>query len=1650
MSSIQLLAPNHSLEQRVNDYMKPFHTATCQEHLIGALHQLPRSSTFPREESSIREQVALRLLQEVIVMGAEEQEALDACLVTCGPLEALSACATTLQEIASRNKPKKKKKKAQVPSSVESPSILETALRTIRRWLVKGVSFPPVYDSSNSYEDRCWVEKVTVALALPSPQGNNNNNHQSSKANNADSNSPLVQACFESITKLVLMLPVQISNACHALSLQLPTWAISSRYNPRIIEGALSMALYQQEIGESSYSASYFKLLVQHMVRSRNPDDVALGLYKFHERHYRNDKHRNEYPSQPKALCHLLLQLHRSTLSPRESAHLLRSIMISSIPRQSHATKIATAQLTELWQRHLFPYMELSCRPILVASRRVREAFVRLLVLSPTSVLSEEWPDRLLCHCVASLLANPVPLVSEKTDKTLSAAGANDNWSESSSESSSDATTSDSDSGSSDDGSTANPQNVALQHHAWLAKHVQEVIATWSLAVFVRQTDYQLQRHVTNFLLSGMCFLQLQHTELAGLGGTGASKGGPPMSELVSGLLEGVTVRLESSIPAIRKDGMMIAERLAQKMGQELQFEELDQERSMMEDDEVTFLQSVMTASEFPSHYCGRVVDNTMPDTAHLAKPPRTHQQAPPLLEQRRDQQSLLLKQQQQQQQQAERPNYHCKKKGRKKEKEERRKRRQAKREGKSETRILDAVFGNNIVTSSTYRPSESRTVHQPPCDSYEDSYSEGYGVDIGIDSHLQPEPTRPPQHYPLYSQLHYQGKGQHSVPSDPRMASRRQANPYRNDYRIQGKPNEHSRNTTDSYDNSTSQEMEGGEPELLRSNAPLHMLQQRVSSRQEAFEKPGHGQRMQSHYYDSHQQQAFHDEHVQHHQLPPQTEVQMQPQSTMHGHNQVRFSSEQRHHHQRGFHDEYVQQNQILPHAEVQMMQPQISIHGDSDVRYSGPKQHLPPEYTAPQLIDMGHREHEQLQHPTGFNGADQISSFYHEKEQFVQTPPYVTQPEVYYIDQNAGDHEGKSGNQVAWDNRQVDNGQHVTWDNREYVIPEPKDVQQDFYWQTQKKQQRRQQHYKQQQAVELQLRRQHQQHQKHKQQERELEQKATVGIAAKVSSNQETPLPPGNQETQFQQPAVNEMDDNEDDSKEADLVENANEDDNGVAACWTHKEVEMVLENDPPQHSQLSPLPRSPSPRHTKSPAKSPERITKPVQAGSPRHVPDTENKSRDTPSSQSDRGGDVPSLIFAMVEDENECEREEVQEMGGKYDDDNAGNDGRDLTGEMDTEGKQNDRVIPNGKPPLSPRSQGHYHYNYRKKKKQPSLSSSETPNNRDSLTSVRSRKHPQVDPEEIDARILAAAYDHESVASTNSAPSLSVYSSSSSDFSLSLNGDQARTEASHRATRPPKRASPNAYEHMRNKYQQASNPRHRSPIILDGRTPNAPNKRVLGALVDPDAIYNSDEEDDYDDDDDEYYDDDYDENSGTSDDEVSYTDGNSYTEEDEYDEEDSVWEESGHLNAYDVEDDEEDIRETKRPRYLRDCLALLRAQDSDKSSRSKHESALKWLPRILQHKEKPTDLPDLAVPLALELMRMENKFNLENFEDDKLVSVISLTVQEPLAVGQRLILLLWEDIAFMDRLDVLTVLSEAAFDLSGNKELEQWQKAAVSQA
>ena len=260
-------------------------------------------------------------------------------------------------------------------------------------------------------------------------------------------------------------------------------------------------------------------------MRHRGGEDVALGLYHYYENRSAKDDENNR---QEQELSYLLRATNLQHLVPRESAVLCRALIrhvLSSINSTTIDPRVP-------W-RH--SWIEIACQPVLAASRDICDAVVRLMVLSQSSVLKDDDSNRLLCHALASLLGHTIQ-VDGDDESDLS------------------------DSEEAEDGCTV---RVADR---FLRRYLTEVATTWSETVFIRpQTDQKIQRHFTFFLLSALLLL------------TGKEEN--PSSNVVAVILEGVTERLNSPIDRIRKVGMHVGETLAVRLGQELKFEELNDER---------------------------------------------------------------------------------------------------------------------------------------------------------------------------------------------------------------------------------------------------------------------------------------------------------------------------------------------------------------------------------------------------------------------------------------------------------------------------------------------------------------------------------------------------------------------------------------------------------------------------------------------------------------------------------------------------------------------------------------------------------------------------------------------------------------------------------------------------------------------------------------------------------------------------------------------------------------------------------------------------------------------------------------------------------------------------------------------------------------
>ena len=128
------------------------------------------------------------------------------------------------------------------------------------------------------------------------------------------------------------------------------------------------------------------------------------------------------------------------------------------------------------------------------------------------------------------------------------------------------------------------------------------------------------------------------------------------------------------------------------------------------------------------------------------------------------------------------------------------------------------------------------------------------------------------------------------------------------------------------------------------------------------------------------------------------------------------------------------------------------------------------------------------------------------------------------------------------------------------------------------------------------------------------------------------------------------------------------------------------------------------------------------------------------------------------------------------------------------------------------------------------------------------------------------------------------------------------------------------------------------------------------------------------------------------------------------------------------------------------YLRVCLELLLASDADKDAHDKQLAALKSVPRIVL--TNPVDACDVCGPLLRELLRLNNNFNMEEFDTLRDCAVQSLLVTYPEIAAP---VLAWaveeESFSISMRIFAIASLSKAAFSLSGLLNIKQVPEAEV---
>ena len=151
-------------------------------------------------------------------------------------------------------------------------------------------------------------------------------------------------------------------------------------------------------------------------------------------------------------------------------------------------------------------------------------------------------------------------------------------------------------------------------------------------------------------------------------------------------------------------------------------------------------------------------------------------------------------------------------------------------------------------------------------------------------------------------------------------------------------------------------------------------------------------------------------------------------------------------------------------------------------------------------------------------------------------------------------------------------------------------------------------------------------------------------------------------------------------------------------------------------------------------------------------------------------------------------------------------------------------------------------------------------------------------------------------------------------------------------------------------------------------------------------------------------------------------------------------DSSFDEDDEFVPFDLTDNEQDLFPVPAPFYLTECLSMLRSPESDKETYDRHHISLKTLPALL--KSFPPDLPDLAIPLTNDILHLENKFDMPNFEGMRMDCLIQLIISEPILLGEYLVKeKVFEDgLSLSTRLEVLEILATMSEKLCGSEELK----------
>ena len=348
-----------------------------------------------------------------------------------------------------------------------------------------------------------------------------------------DKSAMLGEAFVDGVVASLFRIPVLTANACQGQRVVFPEWANRARFVTSLVMVALG--LVSDDPDEAGF-VLYLQAIFRRGLQAGTHDALAVALlqrFNDHEGEASNNSSRM-------SLVRIFQMAMSGVRSPRDKVFLLRSMLQHSLTIHVARTnnKGSTASLGGLPSQ-----MKRFVVPVLDSSESIRERWFQLTVLSVSSVSDDGVADSKFCRAVAETLALCSTDASNSDDSD------------------------DSDASDSDD----NNEPLSFPQ-AVLRRYITKAARVWAERTFVQRTDRTLQQHVSFFLLAAL--------------GTLHRREGKGTAPFVAPLLNGTTIRLESSIFSIRRQGMEVGEALAERLGQALHFDELDVVRKQEQKDD--------------------------------------------------------------------------------------------------------------------------------------------------------------------------------------------------------------------------------------------------------------------------------------------------------------------------------------------------------------------------------------------------------------------------------------------------------------------------------------------------------------------------------------------------------------------------------------------------------------------------------------------------------------------------------------------------------------------------------------------------------------------------------------------------------------------------------------------------------------------------------------------------------------------------------------------------------------------------------------------------------------------------------------------------------------------------------------------------------